>query len=511
MKNIFRRINITIKSEPAVASVCPSCEIFLDDLSAPGANLTRVLWINFDNWDTGTLSLIRQFFDKAAHCNVKTAFCKVFVAVHEYEFKVFKHNSIMLFDQIKSKFVQKVCSLISYVFVKFSESSNGLMPGVRAFFLSGNRPLQHPELLLAGDVMLRRIVKNPVRGGGKMRNAEVDPDNTTCPFSGRNKISINRETDVPLVIFPKNADLFDIGASREFSMPFHTDWRQFCQNQLAIFNLCAIPISKSNTGKSGCRLESWKPCLPSFAPAKERLKGNIKFSHSLLERRAIYLWVFCFAHLVERFILIKRRKREFIDSVGVYTLFQGLIVKATMTEEYLVKCFNSGLVGIYSIFKSFQSLAFLIRNILFNRLCRYMPSSPAIVRPAPKGWKLAPQFSELPSQQAAGSSFKSKSNPRWSPGWITFNKQVDVIRHYFESVNSKFVVTGYRVQYFFETVGDVATQHLAPIFWTPNKVIFEAENGPRILSIFTHTVYNKLCYTVCQPLILQEVANSSAS
>ena len=512
MKNVPSRINISIKYQAAVALVCPDGKRFLDDLSAPGTGLGSMLWINLHQLDTGAFSLVFKHLCEGTHSNIKTALGEVRIAVYECKCEVFHRNAVIVAYKFPGKLMQKISTLIRNMLVKLGKSFDGFASGVGPFLFPGNGSLEDTKPFLGVDVKFWRVEKLSVRGRYQMQYPKINTDYFSGWLSCLVEISLNRQANVPSPVFPENADKFDTSVIGEVTVPLNSNWRHFCQDELFVGYFSPIVWPESNAVESGRGFESWKSrFVACFYSAEERLESNVESPHRLLKRGAVYLWVFCFSYLVKRFVLVKTGKRKPIHFPGIYPLLKSLVVKASVAVKDFVKHPSGRLVRIDSVLICTHLLAFLSRDVGFHCFFGNMPNGTAVVRPAPKRRESCRQLLELFPQYAAGPAFESKSNPCRCPCRVTLNKQVNVIRHYLKGVDRKLVVLGNTVKDLLQPCCNFVGQHFTPVFWTPDKVIFQAENRSGIFSVFAHALYAKLCYSYCQPLIQPGGGNSSAS
>ena len=504
MKNIYSRIDISIKSEATITTVSSYSQGLLDGLPTPGANLGCMPGICFHHSSTSAFSLIFEHLCKVSHSGIRAAPGKVFVAVHERKGKIFQDDSVMFIHKIKCRFVKEISSLVLDALMKFGKSPGSFTPGIGTFLFPGNRTLKCPELFLRVDAELRRIIELAIRSCRKVIDAKIYSGNASSRLPPGRKAGTGSQADEPFVIFPKDSNLFYCSIFRKLSVPLDADRRRLGEDKLSVLDSRSIVWTENNTVESGGWLESWKSWfLSSLHSAEKRLESDARLSHRLLKRSAIDLWIFDFAHLVQGFALTESFKGKPVHFPSVYSLLKSLVIKTAVSMENLIKHFPGCLIRVYSVFTGSHLLAFLSGNIIFHSFFRNMSCSPAIVRSASECWKPCCELFELSAEQSAGTSFEGKGNTSWCPCWITFRKQVNVIWHNLKSMYRKLIVPGGILKYFLKSRCYLAGKRFAPVPGAPNQVIFQVEYSSRVFSVLAHALYNKLPSNICQCLILK--------
>lgn len=151
---------------------------------------------------------------------------------------------------------------------------------------------------------------------------------------------------------------------------------------------------------------------------------------------------------------------------------------------------------VQSVFERFaQGLApLLLLNVGLNGGSRDVTSAATIVASTPQRRQTALEARKLFTKHAGRVSFELVGEILWSVGWVCCNEQVNVIRYHLQLFNCHVQCSSLFVQEGFQPVGNLAIQHLAPIFRAPDEVIMQRMDATRMLCISCRTYVLSIAY-----------------
>lgn len=131
---------------------------------------------------------------------------------------------------------------------------------------------------------------------------------------------------------------------------------------------------------------------------------------------------------------------------------------------------------------------FLHLNIPFYGFFGNVSDRTHVVASAPQTEKLRAKVWKSLTQYARGKSLELIREALRCFGRVTLKKQVNMIsaympRHDFKCLDRHAQFFCLLVEQRAQRLGNITNQHLTPILWTPNKVIFQGVNATRIPSI----------------------------
>ena len=333
--------------------------------------------------------------------------------------------------------------------------------------------------------------------------AHVDPDWAACgdrlPFGLR---QFHHQAHIPPVIGALDDHMLDEGSLRDSSVVDQLDLTDVLQveTHLTIVlhaQFAAIPIAVFDTLEAVMSFEARKAgglaCLHS---AEEGGEGFVQSAQQLLDaggiQHPVHLWVVV-ALIAEVCPLIRVADPLAGFLVGGDALFQGGVVQLASLPEQAVEGCDLRSVGTQAVLVGTDHLATSLLSfyVLLDRIFRNMPDTPHIVRSAPKARLLSAHVRKLLTENSRSIPLELIRKLLWGFGWISSDKQVNVIGHDLERFNIYIQLACFFLEQFSQAHSHITHQYLPSILWTPNQMIFERKYTTRarfVLNIHHRTI-----------------------
>lgn len=162
-------------------------------------------------------------------------------------------------------------------------------------------------------------------------------------------------------------------------------------------------------------------------------------------------------------------------------------------------------------------MSLLIRNVPLDRGLADRPYAGDVVTPGPHTGESGFEPRELLPQCVRSKTLELSRNLGWSKGWVTLNKNVNVVGHDFHSMYRGFKFLSLLVEKGFEALFNFTRKKFLTVLRAPHKVILQREDRASIgLVPWVRHLINSTCIIprrVCfwQIFNLKEASASSVA
>jgi len=155
------------------ASMLPSPQGFLDDLTAVGTPLTGIPGADFDHFATSARSLVAEFRNEVRPGSVRYAFSEMVIPEHIGDAQLFHIDFTVAGDQLAGEFMEEVLALVEDLDVGLSQPEFSLPAIMASFDLPAHPALEqfNPNFTLSEKA--RILDYDTVREGGEVLQANV--------------------------------------------------------------------------------------------------------------------------------------------------------------------------------------------------------------------------------------------------------------------------------------------------------------------------------------------------
>ena len=478
-----------------------NAQIFLNDLTTIRAHLRSVPWVDPNQFPASFFRFVGQQIRESRPCRVVNVFVenRKIAFDHVLRLQVLDADKPESVNQIPAQFVQEVFSLIAdpcvqgCKFLSCLASSFGRMFSLK-FFEFGFTSFQ-----------VLGIVDNfPVRKNGQRFDSNVNTDFFRRYGEGLWLDLITRENSIEVSGFSFDCNRFNLA----FDLPVKpdSDLSDILNVKPFAFKPDTVTVRREcNRIKSVFPFKTWEPGCITFLDAPEKgPESFIKTAKNILRRGTI--------EPCQSFV----KASNFFKRVGLVVVVDRLtgllpaydsMLKGTVVEKPsgIEQAFKSLFVAFLcpqSVFKRFPHLLTFLRfDVFTNCFIGDMPNTSSVVASAPKGWKTAAKRREFGSHRLTRISLESINDFCNTHSGIMFKKQVNVVRHYLESLNRKPKFFRFLTEKFFKPLGNCTHKHLSPVLGAPNDVKFQAENSPGVFGVSLHSGEYTLAGYLTQQLI----------
>ena len=463
------------------------------NFTANRASLRCSPGVDFFVHSPGTFSLGFEYRQKDSPRHISDAFGKVSIFEHVLNIQVFNYDMIVCLNKRMRGFVAEIKTLICNFFVTLGNKTTGLMSSIAALLSAGKPLLSGLELLFRHTKKLRRDDLLAITRCDERIESDINADSVAGGRKG-NSITLNSEGSIP--IFVSAADAYGLNLTVNLPMPLYLNVPDILQVQASSLDLTTVPErSIVDRAESVKRLEPRiAGLISSLHSAKERLKRLIKPAKRLLQRTVVTICDL-FADLSEF-----RQKRSSLSGISdalssflicVFSLSKCLVIEKAMPIKLRGESRDLLSGRIQAVFISLEHLfAFLLVDIFTDCCLADGADTAGKITSTPKRGETATKRCKFLTQNTTGISFQSVNNFSNASRRIMLNKQVNVIRHYFERMNCEAKFCRLFVEKFLEPFLNSIDKYLAPIFRAPYYMQFQVENSPGIFCIsLIHDVY----------------------
>lgn len=490
MQDIQSSIDITIQDEAAAfALVCADSQRLFGDAATFGAGLACVSRVHKLYGFTSIFSFVFQAVNELAPRCIVYGLCQHSTGQAFY-IQALQNDTVILVDDALAGGVDELIALTSHGAVNSLDALLCRFPAVTSFSPAGQRTIGFAEFALVVFGELRQAQQLAFVGGDEAIQPEVD-SHQVLGNDRSNIVNFKLKAGEPLALPTADGGGFDLRAFWQVSMPANFDTSGDANNTKTVsFKSKAVPIGELRSVPSS---GGFKPrearSLTALNPREERFVGFVQSPQDLL---------FCsVAKLPE--LLIK--SPDFFQgssllvvsnciaslSVGVDAMLKRRIVQTTEAPQHFFQLLLLSGGGVYPVFVATDHLlAFLVLNIFSYRRLRHRANSAYEITPTPQRGQSALQVRKLFSQSPGCGAFKPVSYLSNTERRIAFHKNVDMIRHYLQRMYLHAVAICYSMKQFLQPLIYWWHKNTAPVFRTPDNVIFETEYCPGILCVSAH-------------------------
>jgi hypothetical protein len=347
-------------------------QLFLNFLTASGAELTCISGIDLDYFPGGPFRLPGEHFNEHSPATVSYTLRQMPVSDHALYIQLFNVDGTEDGDVGISHFVQEILSLISYFFMRFGYQDLCLSPSVGTSLPSSHSSLSSsedflrlPEKLRIADAISERIDEK-----GFDADIEADFDIRLRQFSCFNVIA--READEPVAgRCTSDGDCFYIASNRtgqEELEPAYTSDVEISTDDLPACLLQSEGIISISSP------ESWESSLVFFAldPAEKCIESSLQSLNYILKHlRAYNFKLREFFFKVRQLIFLGNTgDRFFILPVGIDPLIESKVIEYAACFEPLQAIDFSLLIYLGSILKGFSHFFSGMNQLLFGQVLK---------------------------------------------------------------------------------------------------------------------------------------------
>ena len=329
-------------------------QIFFDDTTATGANLTGVVGINCYYLRTSILNFVRQKFKQLCPSSIRDAFGKVVILDHACDIQIFNCNNAESVGKLARHLVRQIKPLVGDVTVNSGNVARGLPSPVAATLASASytlRPRQVDTGLAKELWCLNRLAVAQSDQVGI--HAQVSANSRACMRYRFRFGEFNLKGGIPFTVTPSDDNnTFDPSFRWDRAVHFDLDQADILNPQPSVLETNAIVKGIAHRAPAVAPLESGIACfLSGFDTAKESAKGFIETTQGLLDRRkvepsSILIKLAQFFELRGLIGIINRNPAMFPSTLS---LLQGGVIKLSVNLKNAVQRFGLGLIRIKAV------------------------------------------------------------------------------------------------------------------------------------------------------------------
>jgi hypothetical protein len=432
----------------------------------------RIESINFDERAPVPLGFVCQLTDELTPSYVTDSLRQRMVFHHVLDCQTLHADHLVFMGDACAELVLVVASSISDASMNFGDFQPGLVPILGAFFLLGKSPLGFCQpLLILGKVA--RIADAFTGGkGNHRRNTQVKPDHLL--YHGK-WLDIIRDQDgdkVAVGTILDDRDRTGLAPFGQRTMPDNL------QRRIHLRQREDLSIPREGIGSGGYRL-LMTLCLEGgirCSAFKAVDKGAVQMPQGLLQgnRRSITQpGILLFERRQHGCKIVVGQALALLE-IGRLARRKAPVVDEAATSERPSKDLLLLIGGIEAVLVGslLHLLAFLLLKILFDDGERRASNCRNEVAIGPKGGKFTFQDRKLLAQEPTASAFDEAYQAVNTQRGVTLDQQMHMIRHHFQAQDFCLVFLTDFSNDLGEPLHYSLHQHLAPIFGTPDDVVF---------------------------------------
>jgi hypothetical protein len=486
-------------------------QIFWDGRPAPAARLGRIGRVHGDHLSTSFFRFVLKHLPEQSKTCIVGGQGQVAVSVHKAEDKVLDSDQVIFSNQAGADLVKMIGPLVGDLFVHLADLPVGFPLALTAFDLPGSVALQaaqfckafpQPAGIVDTCTARRRKCQFASRESRKAFQANV---NANLPTSGGavrfGAGQVQHETDVPAVVDLLDHSVLEPRPGWDCPVVAHSYFA--CVLDVATHapvligsQLAAVAVGVLQALEPAAALEPRKARLLACLQAvEESSEGFIQTTKHMLQARSIQL-AECVRMIVAQVSkmcpLCTITKSLATLLVGHYPLFKGGIVDKPGLPQQEVKLSSLLVIRAKEVLVGTQhrlsmprtrGTRFLHFDVALDGFLRDLADRPNVVASAPQAWKPGAQLRKLLAQPPRSVSLELVCKPLRRFGWVALNEQVNVVRHDLKRLDRRVQFLRLLMQQGSQFIGNLSYQHLAPVFGTPDEVIFQRENTACVTSI----------------------------
>src|SRR5271165_3811013 len=492
LKNVERRVLVSIHHKAAFASVNASCQRLGNVLAARGADLARVVRGHLFYFTTSLCNFVCEYGDEARPCYVGNRSGKSVVPDHPLDVQAFHSNLAVARDQVVRNSVSVFSAKVSHSRVQPVDLSALLCPVASALLLARERSLRTPQLRQFAFKKTRVGNLFSVRSRCELSEPDVKTDSRKHVWDLDRLRNFACQDDKPFIGFTLKAKSLD--RSLNLTVQTDADLAYVLHSQSVVFepNAVAVAREENRVEPVGAFESRVTRFLTGFDAAKEVLESFIEPAECALSTAEVQTFkVRVLLPLVFKpsgLLLVGARDLPF--AVEPLTLSQCGIVKSSVRLEHNPKF--TLLVDVSPKAKfigaKHRSFPFLAFNVLAHCCLADVTHAACVVTPGPKRRESTAQESKFLSQDTAGITFESIGDLRDRKRWVTLKKQVNVIGHDFHRVNRQGKLIRLFKQQRSQTIGNSIRENRPAVLRTPDQVKLQRENRAGIACVPRHAI-----------------------
>src|SRR5271165_5576128 len=492
LKNVERRVLVSIHHKAAFASVNASCQRLGNVLAARGADLARVVRGHLFYFTTSLCNFVCEYGDEARPCDVGNSSGKSVVPDHPLDVQAFHSNPAVARNQVIGNFVPVLSAKVSHSSVQPVDLSTLLCPVASTLLLASERSLRTPQLRQFACKKTRVGNLFSVRSRCELSEPYVKTYSRekVCDLDWLGNFAC--QDDKPFIGFAFQGKCFDL--SLNFTMKTDADRPNVLNSQRVSFESDSVAVTwvKNRVEPVGAFESRVTRFFTGFDASKEVLESFIEPAERCLStaeidtRKPSVFRTFVFKPAGLIFVAT----RDLPFAVEPLTLRQCGIVKSSVGLEHNPKF--TLLVGVGPKAKligaKHRSFPFLTFYVFTNRCLADVTHAARVVAPGPKRREPTAQESKFLSQDTAGITFESIGDLRDRKRWVTLKKQVNVIGHDFHRMYCQGKLICLFKQQRSQTLGNSIRENRPAVLRTPNQVKLQRENRAGVACVSRHCI-----------------------
>lgn len=344
-------------------------QIFRHSLTTTRTYLASSIRSYFNYFSTSVFSFVGKKIKEYTPTAIANGFAQMSVSYHVFNLQVFNIDHLKFYDILISNFVQKIFSLIGYLFMRFSNQDSCFVPAARTFLSSRKFSISAPKLFFRIDQVFRISYLAPFTIDTKRLYANIDTHSPAGLRKLFNRNIITGKGDKPFASrHTPNSDSFDIAFNRPGKEKFEPAHIPDIQIPTLKF------ISRLREGEGVVTvavLKAWESCFFSrLYSAEKSFIGLIKTAKHIAQGLGIYYFDFRKVFLDRRqlvyLIIARKRFSSFFKSVN--SLIKRGIVNITAYIKPAIAIGLGLLVYLCPIKKCFSHFCFFTYSSIARRM-----------------------------------------------------------------------------------------------------------------------------------------------